>query len=237
MLVLDRTLPTLAENLALDEALLLEAEADGPEWLRFWEWSAPAVIVGAGGRVAEDVKESACRVDNVPIVRRSSGGGTVLLGPGSLLFTLVLSIQRAPELTEIVSSYRFILGALADALANLVPGVAVAGTSDLVLGDRKISGNSQQRKRRHLLHHGTLLYGFAPEPVERYLHLPARQPEYRQQRGHVDFLGNLPLPAAHIKKCLQCVWQPTEFAMDWPRQTVDRLVAEKYSQREWIRRR
>ena len=36
MYFLDLTLPTLAENLALDEALLLDAEAGGPEVLRLW---------------------------------------------------------------------------------------------------------------------------------------------------------------------------------------------------------
>ena len=45
MRYLDRLLPTLEENLALDEALLLAAEADGPEVLRLWEWPVPAVVL------------------------------------------------------------------------------------------------------------------------------------------------------------------------------------------------
>src|SRR6478735_11072929 len=95
----DRTLTTLDANLALDEAFLLAAEAgEGGEWLRFWEWSDHAVILGAGGSVALDVNEGTCRTDGVPIHRRSSGGGTVLLGRGCLLFSLVLSFQRAKEL-------------------------------------------------------------------------------------------------------------------------------------------
>ncbi|HEV3117610.1 MAG TPA: lipoate--protein ligase family protein, partial [Gemmataceae bacterium] len=84
MYLLDLTLPTIAENLALDEALLLEAEAGGAEVLRFWEWKRPAVVLGAGSRLADDVDEAACHADGVPILRRSSGGGTVLLGSGCL---------------------------------------------------------------------------------------------------------------------------------------------------------
>src|SRR5437667_5341974 len=90
MRFLDLTLPTAAENLALDEALLLEAEAGrGGEVLRLWEWSRYAVVLGAGCRLAE-VDEAACAADAVPILRRASGGGTVLLGPGCLCYTLVL---------------------------------------------------------------------------------------------------------------------------------------------------
>jgi lipoate-protein ligase A len=53
MTFLDLTLP--AENLALDEALLLDAEAGGPEVLRLWHWPHHAVVLGAGGRLADTV--------------------------------------------------------------------------------------------------------------------------------------------------------------------------------------
>ena len=69
---LDLTLPTAEENLALDEALLLEAEAGrGAEVLRTWEWPSLAVILGSGCKLAEDVDEVACRAAGVPILRRS----------------------------------------------------------------------------------------------------------------------------------------------------------------------
>src|SRR6185503_13795422 len=81
MHVLDLTLPRLEENLALDEALLLAAEAGGPDVLRFWEWTGPGVVIGAGGRWREEAQVEACESDGVPILRRSSGGGSVVLGP------------------------------------------------------------------------------------------------------------------------------------------------------------
>src|SRR5690348_8693943 len=105
MRYLDLTLPSPAENLALDEALLLQAEAgQGGEVLRVWEWHHPAVVLGSGCRLAEDVDEPACQADGVPILRRSSGGGTVLLGTGCLLYSLVLNYERSPALTEIRAS-------------------------------------------------------------------------------------------------------------------------------------
>src|SRR5215207_9147059 len=144
----DVTLDTLNENLALDEALLLEAEAGrGGEVLRVWEWPQPAVVLGAGGRIADDVDVEACERDGVPLARRSSGGGTVLLGPGCLLYSLVLRYDRAAELRDIRKSYHWILSRTIEAL----PGVAVTGPSDLAVGVRKVGGSAQQRKRDHLL--------------------------------------------------------------------------------------
>ncbi len=238
MKLLDLTLATAAENLALDEALLLAAEAgEGGEVLRLWEWPRPAVVLGAAGRLAEDVDEEACRADGVPILRRSSGGGTVLLGAGCLCFSLVLRYDRAPALAEIPTSYVFILGRTLRALEGVLPGLECAGTSDLAAGGRKFSGNSQQRKRDHLLHHGTLLYAFDAEQIGRYLRSPARQPEYRAKRDHREFLTNLPVGAEELKQRLRAEWDAEEGARDWPEEMVRRLVAEKYGKADWIKRR
>jgi lipoate-protein ligase A len=237
MRYLDLTLPGAAANLALDEALLLEAEAGrGGEVLRLWEWPAPAVVLGSGGVLADDVEEAACRADGVPILRRSSGGGTVLWGPGSLLYSLVLRYDREPQLTDLHASYAFILGRVAEA-AGGAAGVRRQGVSDLVLGDRKFSGNAQQRKRDHLLHHGTLLYAFDLSAVGRYLRPPPRQPEYRGRRDHEAFLCNLPLAAAELRARLRRLWQADELAAGWPEEQVRRLCAEKYEDDAWVRRR
>ena len=59
--------------------------------------------------LAKDVDEPACRADGVPVLRRASGGGTVLLGPGCLCFSLVLRYDRAPGLEDITVSYRHVL--------------------------------------------------------------------------------------------------------------------------------
>src|ERR1700736_770385 len=102
MQFLHLTLPAIADNLALDEALLLEAEAGrAGEVLRLWEWPHWAVVLGSGCRLTEDVDEAACLADSIPILRRASGGGTVLLGAGCLCYSLVLSYERSPALRDV----------------------------------------------------------------------------------------------------------------------------------------
>ncbi|HEV3385489.1 MAG TPA: lipoate--protein ligase family protein [Gemmata sp.] len=134
MRLLDLTLPSPAENLALDEALLIAAEEGScGEVLRLWELSSQAVVVGAGGSVVIDVNVAACEADGIPILRRASGGGTVLLGPGCLCFSLVLAYDRAPGLDQIASSNQYVLGRILKALKTIAPNTAIEGTSDLAI--------------------------------------------------------------------------------------------------------
>jgi lipoate-protein ligase A len=237
MRYLDLTLPTLAENRALDEALLLAADEGGPEVLRVWQWEHLAIILGAGGKIADDVDEASCTADGVSLARRSSGGGTVLLGPGCLLFSVVLSYQRDPTLAEIPSSYRYVLGRVIGGFAGIAPQLGIQGSSDVTLLERKISGNAQHRKRAHLMHHGTLLYDFDIGQVSRYLKPPPRQPEYRRQREHGDFITNLDTDAETLKRCLRDAWDATEVMTEWPGERVACLVEEKYGRLDWVRRR
>ncbi len=233
---LDLTLNTAAQNLALDEALLLQAEEGaGGEILRLWEWPAPAVVLGSGCRLAEEVDERACEADGVPILRRSSGGGTVLLGRGCLLYSFIFRCDRAAEMAQIRSSYCYILRRMCRAVG--VAGAEPAGISDMAVAGRKFSGNAQQRKRDHLLHHGSLLYDCNLATMGRYLRLPPRQPEYRGARPHEEFLLNLPRSAEDLKQRLRQEWQATEECPEWPEALVHELVAQKYDSPQWIRRR
>ena len=195
MRVLDLPLETAEQNLALDDELLAESDARGSEVLRFWEARATCVVLGRSGREELDLDGDACARDGVPIVRRTSGGGAIVQGPGCLCFTLALSLQRRPELRDVAASYRAILEPIGRAL-----GAAFEPASDLALDGRKVSGSAQRRRHGALLHHGTVLYAFDLARVERYLREPRRQPQYRRGRAHRDFLANLALRPAEIKE-------------------------------------
>ena len=237
MRFLDVTLPTLNDNLALDEALLMQAEADGGALLRFWEWPGYAVVLGAGGHRLDDVDLRRCEADGIALTRRGSGGGTVLLGPGCLLYSVVLPFSLDPALADVKASYVHVMRRLLDALQPHVHALTLQGGSDLAIGDRKISGNAQQRKRTHLLQHGTLLHNFDLPRIARYLKQPERQPDYRCRRGHDDFVTNLPLDAATMKSAIRAAWNADGEVDTLPLATVRRLVEEKYGRDDWVARR
>ena len=238
MLLLDHSAPTPEENLALDEALLDEAEQAGEprETLRLWESSTPAVIVGRSSHVAVEVNLPACRAAGVNVLRRTSGGAAVVIGPGCLMYAVVLSYARRPELRALDACHRFVMGRLVEALGSVVPGVSFQGTCDLTLAGRKCSGNSLRCRREHLLYHGTLLYNFPLERIEQWLNMPPRVPEYRQGRPHRAFVANVPTNAASLRSALRAAWSATEPhpGVD-PRLVVD-CVREKYANPAWNER-
>ena len=206
---LDLTLPEIASNLALDEALLVAAEerGAGPS-LRIWESPTLAVVLGASGRLHEDVLVDACQADGVAIARRASGGGTVVVGPGALNVSVVLAADVAPGLTAVDVAQRFVLDRLANAIRARGPAVEVLGLGDLTLNLRKFSGSAQRRLRNHFLVHATILYDFPLHLVPRYTALPRRQPPYRGQRTHEDFLTNLPLAREKLVEAVTGAWLP-----------------------------
>lgn len=230
---LQLTLDTSAENIALDEALLDEAEATGPdaEYLRIWESPTPLVVLGRSSRAAEEVDLEACRKRGIPVLRRSSGGAAIVAGPGCLMYAVVLSYDRRPEARGIHQSHDYVLSRIIAALQQHLPNVAKAGTSDLAVildaghaHPRKFSGNSLRVKRTHFLYHGTLLYDFDLPLIATCLRTAPRQPDYRQAREHGDFVTNLPLRLPLLIAALEVAWPTSDQLKLWPRSRVIELA-------------
>jgi lipoate---protein ligase len=174
--------------------------------LRFWESNHPFVVLGRACCLSDDVHLTVCDQDGIPVLRRASGGGTVLQGPGCLSYAFVLPMGLHPQLADIRSTYRFVLERIAGALHRWEPAVAFRGISDLAIGDRKISGNAQQRKRHTLLFHGTILHGMPVDLIARYLRQPRRQADYRADRPHDMFLGTINALSQDVKQAIAAAW-------------------------------
>lgn len=201
MRLIDSCPPDPQRNIALDASLFQELEEGGRhETLRFWEARQPGVVIGSFGAVGREIDEGACLADGVPVIRRTSGGGAVVVGPGCFNYSLLLSLDARPALRHVSRSYHAILGVIVRALA--VPGLQVEGMSDLAVGGRKVAGSAQRRGRRALLHHGTVLYAFDVSIMERYLKEPARQPVYRAGRRHAAFVTNVAIDPAALAAAL-----------------------------------
>jgi lipoate-protein ligase A len=226
-------------NLALDEALLLEAEEGmRGESLRFWSPSLPFVVLGHSRRASLEADLRACAEEGIPVLRRASGGGTVLQIPGSLNYSLVLAVAGRGSLSTIAGATQAVMPRHAALCARLTgEEVHWEGESDLVLRGKKFSGNAQRRLVHHLLFHGTFLLDADLSAISRYLRHPEKEPPYRRHRSHADFLTNCHLEPERLKQALAEAWEAAAGAGTVPLERARALVAERYGVREWQLRR
>jgi len=201
----DISFPTPQENIAFDEVLWRLAEKHGrDEYLRFWESPQIFIVMGLIGRAEIDVHSSHAQEDNIPVLRRSSGGGTVVQGPGCFNYSLILSKQKYPQLNDLRQSYAWISTKVIEALRQGGVEAYFRPASDLAtgLGEKKFSGNAQRRGKYYILHHGTILYNFDLSLISRYLNTPDQMPEYRKHRPHTDFVTNISIDPRIFKNYL-----------------------------------
>ena len=231
----DLTLPTPAQNLALDEALLHSVDSDPSRGiLRTWSPDSHFVVVGRSNQVETEVNTEQCQAEGIPVYRRSSGGGAVVVGPGCLAFALALPLSADLRASGVNAVTQAVMQRVARKLETHLPGIEVCGTSDLVISGKKFSGNSQRWLRQSFLHHGTLLHGFDLTVIERLLRSPSRQPEYRSGRSHGDFVTNIAVPPADLLASLVGAWNGVSaHCPDEIRLHAEQLAHSRYEQRSW----
>lgn len=202
MIVQDLSFSLPQENIAYDEFLLANAqEGVSGEVLRFWESPVTFVVLGRISKVTDDLNIEAIKKDQIPVLRRCSGGGTVLQGRGCLNYSLILSKDNHPDIADLNKSYKYILEKVIVSLQKCGVEAEFKPISDLAIKNDqlKISGNAQKRSKDYILHHGTILYDFDLNLIGKYLKMPKSIPEYRSNRVHGDFVTNIEIDQKEFK--------------------------------------
>ncbi|MCA9193176.1 MAG: lipoate--protein ligase family protein [Planctomycetales bacterium] len=233
---IDLTFPRIADNLALEEALLDEAECGRwqSEVLRFWNANSVFVVLGRSSRYQDEIRVSVVEQRNIPVFRRISGGMSVVCAPGCMFYCVLLSLKFRPHLRMLDSAHQFVIDQLRHAVQIATDSkIKMDGTCDLVVGGKKFSGNSLRIGRDWLIYHGTLLLEMDLNLVEDLLKHPPREPTYREGRKHTDFLTNLSASSSSLKQALIETWSASPTDERLPYDRISQLVEEKYSRREW----
>lgn len=180
------------EQLALEEALV---RADSRNWCILNNGSPDAIVMGISAKPERLLNLPLIQNKPIPVIRRFSGGGTVVVDSQTLFVSLIcqhddVAVTPYPEP---------IMRWTEQLYAPLLPhGLFRLRENDYVLGDHKFGGNAQYLRRDRWLHHSTLLWDYSPHNME-YLLLPERRPAYREGRPHGSFLcrlkDHLPCPS------------------------------------------
>jgi lipoate-protein ligase A len=193
MILFNHSYNTPKENLAIDEALLRLVDTGHYQEgiCRIWESMDHFVVLGLSKKIDDDVHLEACKRDGIPILKRCSGGGTVLQGPGCFNYGFILPMNYNLDLAGIGTTTSCILSMVQERLEPMISKTEQRGISDLVINNIKFSGNAQRRLKNAILFHGTILYDFDLSLISTYLKEPPIQPDYRKKRPHHQFIRNV----------------------------------------------
>jgi len=183
-----------------DEALLEQCRETGRPALELYRPRRAEVVLGRGSKESLEVSAAACGAEGVGLRRRLGGGCAVLLDPGNLVLSVALPLEG---LGKVRRAFDRITDWVIDGLAESgLKGVEKAGSSDLSLRGKKVGGSCVYRSRGFLYYSTTLVLEADLAVMERVLPHPPREPEYRDGRGHGEFLGSL-APAGEAERWLE----------------------------------
>ncbi len=134
----------------------------GDDIFTFWR-TRPTLMIGRYQIAAAEINEAYAKENNIPIVRRLSGGGTIYTDEGGWQFTFITNGKDK----DIDSGFKRFTEPVVLALRNLGVQAELSGRNDLLIGDKKFSGNAQHHGRHRILHHGSLLYNTNLEELVR----------------------------------------------------------------------
>lgn len=171
-------------QLQIEEALL---RADTRNWCLINKGSSPAIVMGISGKESELIEPRTFESSPIPIIRRFSGGGTVVVDEHTVFITWIANTADV----QVPCCPKEVLNWTAKIYT---PGFQGTGfqlaENDYALNDRKCGGNAQYMCKGRWLHHTSFLWDYQEEHMQ-YLKMPAKRPAYRADRAHTDFLCRL----------------------------------------------
>lgn len=172
------------EQLLLEESLLRDHSEN---FCLINYGSPPAIVMGISGKKEELVDTKKAAAHHIPLIKRFSGGGTVVIDQNTLFVTFIFSksTHTFPAYPEPIMRwseefYRPIFAPFGFQLKE----------NDYVLGDKKFGGNAQYLQKNRWLHHTSFLWDYNPHYMDCLLH-PKKTPSYRINRPHHEFICKL----------------------------------------------
>ena len=240
MILIDNILSNIpAYNLALEEALLRRKNDHNAYLLIYID--NPSVVIGRHQNIYEEVNLKYCYDNNIPVLRRISGGGAVWHDSGNLNFSFITD-----KSAKLVNNYQPFLQPLVSALKEIGVNAVQNEQNDLTLNEKKICGTAQFTTRERMLTHGTLLFKADLQKARSALSTPLHSFYYsKSKKSRISPIANIadyivqPLDMKGFKQRLISILQKNniiksiEIVNDNVKSAAQKLMDERYEQWMW----
>jgi len=170
----------------LDDTGLFSGTGNG---MLVWQPAGTQIVLGQSNTPERSLIIENIEADNIPVTKRPTGGEAVVLTRQMAVITV------AREFRETIASkdfFKVINGMMLDMLSDLgIKNYGMKGISDITIDNRKILGSSMHRREKRLVYHAVLNISEDSGIFERYLKHPGREPDYRLNRRHSEFVTSL----------------------------------------------
>jgi lipoate-protein ligase A len=172
----------------LPDSVLIDPDALKPAWF-FWQPDKSYLVLGQSNKVEKSLYTDKVEKDGVTVLKRPSGGESVILTPN----TLVIAVRLITEKMENPQvSFRKINNLIIKSLEDMgVTDLHYRGISDISIGEKKILGSSIYRKKNIVFYHAVLNLSENIKVISKYLRHPVKEPDYRKGRDHSEFVTSL----------------------------------------------
>ncbi|QZE13976.1 lipoate--protein ligase [Halosquirtibacter laminarini] len=223
-------------NIATEEFLLKNKDED----FLFLYINEDSAIIGKHQNAFEEVSSEYIKSQRIPVLRRISGGGTVVHDMGNINFSFIRKLENIETL-----SYKQCIEPLQHFLAETYCVDAhLSERNDIQVDGKKVTGTAFHIYKDRIIAHGTLLINSNLSKISKILNAPSslfQSKGVKSKRSRIMNLGgykNIPtklevvtLDLIHYFEKKGGIYYDIESEIN--KESIEKLIKQKYNKWEW----
>ncbi|ARU91077.1 lipoate protein ligase A [Spiroplasma clarkii] len=225
-------------NLATEEYLTVCEKFKEPI-LFLWQ-NHNTIVVGRNQNAAKEINLQNANLDDVAVIRRNTGGGTVFHDLGNLNFSIIYTDSE----NNGVAMFEKMLEPIITTLNQMQIPAQFSGRNDIVLNGKKISGNAMWKYQNRFLQHGTILFNANLDKLVKYLTVDKAKILSKNIESITARVTNInaeiskPITIAEFITALIKTYQENKSVSDLKLepedlQAIEKIYQEKYQNPDW----
>lgn len=172
----------------LPDSYLFDNNVDTPSYI-VWIPDETCIVLGRSNNPNESLYLDNIINDMIPVYKRPSGGETVLLSNKMLVLSIVIKQTDFKSGKLHFQDYSTKIISALDSLG--IKDLGYKGISDITIKDLKILGSAIYQNKFIVFYHAVLNVSESTALIEKYIKHPKREPDYRKNRNHKDFVTSI----------------------------------------------